>query len=294
MVVALPGRGLASHTFSPDGKSVLAVQPDGTVTGWDLATGRVRTWHDPDRNRLTPALRSPDGRYRLTLVGTGPGGIAIADGSPLAKVRAAMQLQDSHTNTTREVEVGVGGVRAVEFSPDGATAAFVHTSTADGAPNPRSFVKLLRLADGTITGTYPVGGGPLAFTPDGGTLAAATADGKIHLIDLARGTVAEPFTAGTSLDEDRRKNVVAVRFTKDGGRLVVQLGNVNHTLSMWDWRAAKPVTDEPIPNLFAKPDPHLSPDGRYRIRTPGPVSGTVEVIDLTAKPPEVASPRRVP
>src|SRR5262249_55659050 len=160
--------------------------------------------------------------------------------------------------------------------------------------------KLLSLADGKITASFPVESGvgpsafnaiegavgPCAFTPDRKVLAVANSAGQAVLLDFAKGTVSPPLKVSGPVRGDRDSVVRACGFRKEGARLFFALGFVRQRNVVWDWRAGKEV-DERVP-LDVFPDPRFSPDGRYEFK---PVQGGVEILDRAIRPPAVFSQR---
>jgi hypothetical protein len=128
-----------------------------------------------------------------------------------------------------------------------------------------------------------------AFSPDGRMLAAETLRNRdrpmprgpgqitsIQVLDLQQGKELTPPLNHGVMTAQR-----AIWFTKDGKRLVVQCLDSAFPRSIWDWQAGKQV-NEPIPEAPTRS--RVSHDGRYELRY---VTGGIEVIDRTLRPPEV-------
>jgi WD40 repeat protein len=293
--------------FSPDGKSFRLVGPSGDVRTLDLATGRVRFSYDRfrDRNKFAVMIgkveredevECPDERYLVTLKGLNFGFAELKTLQKDPGIKTVVTIQDTQTNTSREVVLGEGGLRSLGFIDGGKTLVLSYISTEGGIARLRDFldgkarlphsVKLLDLADGKITASYTVEGevGAFALTPDRKVMAAANSDGQAVLLDFTLGTVSPPLKVSRPERQERENVIRACSFTKDGTRLVFALGYARQRNTMWDWRAGKEV-DEPIPP-DAFPDPKTSPDGRFEFRQ---VSSAVEILDRAIRPPAIFS-----
>ncbi len=106
----LPGRRPDARSrlaFSPDGASLLVVDPEIVVV--DVATGEVRLELFPDENEVRgdAAAWSPDGRTIATVTGGGP--IRLWD----AETGRALATLNGHESR----------VTSLAFSPDGTTLA---------------------------------------------------------------------------------------------------------------------------------------------------------------------------
>jgi WD40 repeat protein/DNA-binding SARP family transcriptional activator len=153
-------------TYSPEGQLLVTVCFDGTVVGWEAATGM-------ERFRLTETSNygvaiSPDGRYMATT-----GGDAI------------VRLWDMNTDDgiPQEIQQMIGHTSLAlspVFSPDGtrlATGSTDHTVRVWDVMTGAEMLALRAHTDG-IWG--------VAFSPDGKRLASASRDGtaRVFLLDL--------------------------------------------------------------------------------------------------------------
>ncbi|MEV8638208.1 WD40 repeat domain-containing protein [Streptosporangium sp. NPDC051023] len=113
-----------------------------------------------------------------------------------------------------------GDVRAVTFSPDGATLAITRVSTGLGATVQLWDARTGKPAAGSLTGN---GLGNLTFGPDGRTLAVAGDDGFVQLWDTTAGQrVEQRFKAAAG-------PVSAVAITPDGRTLTTVAGGATGT-----------------------------------------------------------------
>lgn len=185
-------------TFSADGQR-LAVAASDQVQIFSVSDGKEL--------RTIPATAwevafSPDGK--LVAAGGEPVGVwSVADGAPL------------HT---------VEGWHHMQFSPDGKVLATVASVTGVN-------INLWDTSTGTLTGTLespPSGAGQihsLAFSPDGGTLAAGTNSYSVHLWQASTGKLQRTIRLGTN---NPGEDVV---FSPDGRTLAVQ---TNYKVQFWD------------------------------------------------------------
>ncbi len=171
--------------FSPDGKQLAAVQPDGAVYLWDL----------PAKSFIS-ALSLAD------LADLGSGGVRSLAFSPDGKllaivgVNGAVRLWNPATGQPTSIPFPAsirsgGGVNGVAFSPDSKLLA---TADIDGT------VRLWNPATGQpasapISADTGPGGGVngVAFSPDGKNLATADADGTVQTWQIS--LFANPYAA---------------------------------------------------------------------------------------------------
>jgi WD40 repeat protein len=151
---------ISSLSVAPDGKSIVTTTWGGAVTQWDIRTSMSRALPlHGDR-----ATFSPDSKRLIVL---------NREGTASVWDIAADQLD--HTFT---LEVpGLGCV----VSPDNRTLAVA------AMPDLSNTILLVDLITGKTIGTlfgHKQGVGPLAFSPDGKTLASSSADGSLKLWNI--------------------------------------------------------------------------------------------------------------
>jgi eukaryotic-like serine/threonine-protein kinase len=249
--------------WSPSGRALLTV---------DLAGDTVRSW---DLSRLT--MR---GELRLELEDAGCGavtddGLLIATGHDDGSIK----LHRSPFASVEDQPAHAGSMIALAFSADGtllASAAYdgtlrlhhvVATGLVEGARARFDFrhgSKLVFSADaqmlaalcyqaGTIQ-TFrvpmlaplmsadlpPAGNGDVAFSPNGGWLAAGTGSGALRIWNTAR------FESVMTLDP-YNLGVYSLAFSPGGRRLAAKLGN--HRLLLWDTATWREVGDFDLPQV---------------------------------------------
>ncbi|HEX4606833.1 MAG TPA: WD40 repeat domain-containing protein, partial [Urbifossiella sp.] len=238
------------HTFTPDGKRLIASAKAPYIRVWDVGTGKeLAQWPGaPSQGEASVVAVSPDGKRLATA--RRDGRIDLWDAATLEPVIPL----DTHRD----------GLRSVAVSPDGrltATLGLDHAvrvwDTATGrqvqvlpAPGPEEYV-----------GSWPQR--RVVFTPDGGLL--FTAAGVLALADPVTGRPRD-LPAGLRGCKDAIGG-----FSADGTALAMF---TKHAATVWDWPAGTvrvaaiipPVRGEPAggENVEAASVSHvrLSPDGR--------------------------------
>jgi WD40 repeat protein len=275
-----PGTGLRSLAASRDGKMLAVGYSDGTVRVLDAATGKERATLRDDScgGYMLGVAFSPDGR--LLAAAGDSGWLQVWDWARGASVWKPKMVGAS--------------LRAVAFSPDGRHLA-AHRAVWDvdrqeaAFTLERSFTAAafspdgLRLAvnDGTDLLVYPVNVAPgrertcwtfrghardiasLAFSPDGGRVATAAADGTVRLWNvLAPQQVREleVWDGPVRIDAGHRHRPA---FSPDGKCLAAPAPGDHKTLLVWD------VVTEEIVSRLQSPEQTaeitctaFSPDGR--------------------------------
>jgi WD40 repeat protein len=205
---------------------------------------------------------TPDGR---SLVACGDAGIAAP--------KAGRGDEVTTWNVRSGAKVGAlptGICEGMALSPDGHTLA-VDTSSGGGTGgSARENVALWDLRKGTKIGTIP-GGGGIAFSPDGRTLAISGVQDNVTLWNVARraqvGTLALPATAGLPA---QAIGSIGLTFSPDG-RLLATDGGPDTTLpagpilaSVWDLQRHRIISrvQGSQTNFRAVLSLAFSPDGR--------------------------------
>jgi RNA polymerase sigma factor (sigma-70 family) len=187
--------------FSPDGKLLAAATGDGSITIWDVASGKEVV-------RL-------QARAAVVLRGAPAGGVAFApDGKRLASAGPddVVRLWDAATGKLVFRSEGGKEARALAFSPDGKLLVTSGTGAVARVWDAATGQEVRHLA-------APEGGTGLAFSPDGKVLAIEGGDKVVRLWDLATGK--ELRRAGQPERAGARARVGGVAFSPDGKRLAV-------------------------------------------------------------------------
>jgi WD40 repeat protein len=251
-----PARRLEGHrhtlvgvAFSPDGKLLASGDVGSTIRVWDVAAGKEL--HHVDVKSLTDHLSlafSPDGK---TLACGG----AWDDSSFLAGR-------------------GIGSIQGIEVTPkEGYLVLLWDAATG----------KELRRFAGLMDKVKSV-----AFSPDGKTLAAASADGRIGLWQTATGRellfiVAHPDHVEPNY---RFPPCPCVAFAPDGKTLAS--ASMDRTIRLWDATTAKEL------GRFGSADGGFytiafAPDGRTLVS--GSSDATLTVWDVAAAPHQLTPAR---
>jgi WD40 repeat protein/tRNA A-37 threonylcarbamoyl transferase component Bud32 len=169
----LRGHMASQAVFSRDGKTLYTVSGDGTAIAWDLTEGRrLRRPFGFTSDRASDAMSdehpgrfSPDGR--LIAVGLADRGIALLDAGTL-------------TPSGSELRRTGGEVKALAFSPDGATLAAVDgrgtTTVWDVSSRSLRYEPFFAGLNARV-----------AFSPDGKTLATSGDGGGVTSWDVRTG-----------------------------------------------------------------------------------------------------------
>jgi WD40 repeat protein len=265
-LLAHPGPAVTNYVaFTPDGRTLVVANEDGTLQLWDRATRKVRaSWKAASLKVMGLAL-SPDGRAAALAAGVWnkpeQGGEVqvweLASGKPLAAYREP-----------------ASALMAVAFAPDGRTLAVGAFSGA---------VRLLDATTGKVRTTLqgPVAGAmnALAFTADGATLVGAGAKptglrqsvGLVRLWDLKTGKERDSWLRATM------EEVHCLCLSSDGR--VLALGGRDHTVRLWDVAAGRERAALAGHTGWVR-SLALSPDGR--VLASGAYDGTIRLWDVAA------------
>jgi WD40 repeat protein/serine/threonine protein kinase len=225
--------------FSPDGKTLagggLAFAPDIKTLGggaddarlWDIATGQ-------ERARLAGA--GP-------VAGFSANGKALVTASNWHGGPGTVRLWDPATGVERS-RFEVPFIGAIALSPDGATLA-----VAGGN------VGLWDVATGRLRTSIPLDLHPLAFSPDGKSLAGGARDRTVRVIDVA---------TGRELAQEVHLDLVTGAAFSPDGKMLATASQKGH-IKTWDMQPAEDAVALPIPDNLGSGRHHITlrftPDG---------------------------------
>jgi RNA polymerase sigma factor (sigma-70 family) len=236
------GPGTRRVAFAPDGRSVWVGRDGGrswqndkrpgTLSRWDVTTGRAVQTLETDPGLLLSLAVSPDGKVLASGgEGTGP------------------YLWDAATGARHDLDAGRKGVRpwvhSLTFTPDGNALVVADTNGR---------VRVLDVATRKELHVYDEhAGGVLraALSPDETRIATAGGDGTVRVWDARTGRSVRAWHA------DERRSVFGVEFTPDG-RSVLSHG-WDGTVRLWDADTGREVRRYTGPGPMARAA--LSPDG---------------------------------
>jgi WD40 repeat protein len=211
---------IRSLVYSPDGRTLLTVEHTGMVRLWSVGSGaELRVFSEPKAGVLAIAF-SPDGKL-------------------IAYAHTDKSIRLCAVESGKEVIRCAGHpdfARVLRFSPGGkiiASALFEYTHSKEKDDSVRLWDvvtgKELQRLHGNDRGT------PLAFSPDGTSL-ATSADGSVRIWDPAAGTERLHFRAHS---QGILKGIRALEFSPDGKRLVSC--GIDQTVHEWDAATGKEI-----------------------------------------------------
>jgi WD40 repeat protein len=270
--------------FLPDGKTILSGNGDGTLTRWDLFTGKIISGFQAPA--AVPLALSPDGKA-VALVRPGPsvwlrdlatgrdwrcfrresgdvndlafsrdgqllaaGGFAEHGGKPS---HGTVHVWNVATrDQLRLCKDGSGPVRTVRFAPDSKTVA-----GGGGRENNHNVIHLWEVATGKRLREFRGHQSfiqSLAFSPDGKALVSAAADKTVRLWQAATGKEIGrlPGQGG---------KVCTIAFAPDGKTLALA-GKSGRSVRLWDLASGKVRRLGPWGGGRRTPYLTFSPDGR--------------------------------
>ena len=228
-------RDIFTFGFSPDGRFLSTAHlPDCGLTVWDVEKEAVALDEKGPFLPLTSARFSPDSR-------------AIA----AAKQGGDVLIYDLKTRRASRLRTGLDNVHDMAFRPDGTQIAVTNRISQ------RPSYRILEVKSGRVVGMAPLSSpGLLAWSPDGTTLALASDDSKIYLVDAATGmrTVAIEGSGNTGL-----------RATFHPAGSLLASNGWEDQLCLWDAIRGQSVLSFPAIDHRGL---EFSPDGRIVVASP--------------------------
>jgi WD40 repeat protein len=201
--------------FSPDGKWVASGDQGGTLRVWAVDSGK---WimEEECATPVNAVAFSPDGRT-----------LAAALDDKTVMLVSARAWQGEKVNS-RLLKGHSQGVAALAFSPDGTTLAAASVVLSPSGDGSVSNVYLWDAAHETLRRKASAVGNvtSLSYSADGKSVAAASGDGKVVVIDPATGK-------GQTWDASKDGGVYGVAFAPDGNALGGLASGGDHVVLLW-------------------------------------------------------------
>ena len=223
-----------SVVFSPDGRTIVSGNEDGTVWVWDMHTGEhIQTFRAADW--VLSVAFSPDGKTIASgggnVEGLGPG----------------IHLRDAHTGKLlKTLEGHVYDTLSVCFSPDGKTLA-------SGGEEGNYDIRLWNVHTGehleTLTGhTWNENINSVVFSPDGNIIVSASDDKTIRFWSTHTGLLLKTLTEHTA-------PVNSAVFSPDGNMLISAGGD---SIRVWNVHTTECIKALAVPAVSVV----FCPDGK--------------------------------
>ena len=252
--------GVFSLAFSPDGKTLLSTDSEGTGHLWNVETGRPKRIIRSDQPMLGGGSFSPDGE--LFVVGS---------------KRGWVKTYRSETGDEGIALLGHNGtVWATAFSPDG-------TQIASGSDD--HTIRFWDAKTGDEQHTITAHGGKVyevAYSPDGKWLVSCSADSTVKLWSAASFELIRTF-------EGHSDRVAAVIIAAGGKQLIS--GSWDGTIKIWDVASGNELATlrSHVDHVSSVT---LSPDGR--LLASSSADATIKLWDLTTRKLLVTIPEAHP
>ena len=221
--------------YSADGQTLASASADSTLRLWDAASGELRHQLQAHIDYVFKLSFSPDGARLAS--SSAAIGVRESDRTPAHNTIQVWDAASGENILTIPPE-GIGFVRDVEFSPDGATIAATTWSGALGgtarfydAESGEEIQRIYAHRD-TIAN--------LEFSPDGALLATASRDQSVKIWDISKGVLVTSYV-------DLGDRIQDIEFAPDGETMLIGLGEagnfpdgtdspVDSSAYLWDLR----------------------------------------------------------
>lgn len=256
---------ISALAFSPDGKTCLTTDRDGTARVWDVDSGEVRVAHDLVKSRtFVPQVLATTIR---------------ADGTPLVALanfrKLILKTLPAAAGGETRADVALDHadeLLAVAFNPDGSRVCTVTGQSTSAKPGS---IRIWQTTDGKQLAEFSVPPGVLSvtFQPQGPAIATLSRNGLVHLWNAAgSGMIGVPFP----------KDGIGARriaFTPDGRQLL--LAGQDGPLSCWNADTGKQVYVLPHTHRGLIVGLACAADGQAVVATSS--DGTARVWDLQGR-----------